>query len=48
MNKPELLHWLQEEHQQWEAFLDQIGPARMEQAGVNGTWSMKDIVKASP
>ena len=44
MQKSELLHWLQEEYQQWEAFLDQIGPARMEQPGVNGDWSIKDIV----
>ena len=44
MNKSELLNWLQEEYQQWEAFLDQIGPARMEQPGVTGDWSMKDIV----
>jgi hypothetical protein len=44
MNKSELLNWLQGEHQQWEKFLDQIGPARMEKSGVNGDWSMKDIV----
>jgi hypothetical protein len=44
MKKSELLNWLQEEYQQWEAFLDQIGPARMDQPGVNGDWSMKDIV----
>ena len=44
MKKLELLDWLQEEYRQWEAFLDQIGPARMEQPGVNGDWSMKDIV----
>ena len=44
MNKSELLNWLQEEYQQWEALLDQIGPARMDQPGVNGDWSMKDIV----
>lgn len=44
MKKAELLDWLQEEYRQWEAFLDQIGPARMEQPGVNGDWSMKDIV----
>jgi hypothetical protein len=44
MTKSELLHWLKEEYQQWETFLDQIGPARMEQPGVNGDWSMKDIV----
>jgi hypothetical protein len=44
MKKSELLNWLQEEYQQWEAFLDQIGLARMDQPGVNGDWSMKDIV----
>ena len=44
MKKSELLNWLREEYQQWEAFLDQIGPARMEQPGVNGDWSIKDIV----
>jgi len=44
MKKSELLNWLQEEYQQWEAFLDQIGPARMDQSGVTGHWSIKDIV----
>jgi hypothetical protein len=44
MKKSELLDWLQEEYQQWEAFLDQIEPARMDQPGVNSDWSMKDIV----
>ncbi len=44
MNQPELLSWLRQEQQQWEALLERIGPARMEQPGVNGDWSMKDIV----
>jgi hypothetical protein len=44
MKKSELLNWLQEEYQQWEVFLDQIGPARMDQPGVTGDWFMKDIV----
>jgi hypothetical protein len=44
MKKSEILDWLRQENQQWEAFLDQIGPARMDQPGVNGDWSMKDIV----
>jgi hypothetical protein len=44
MKKSELLNWLREEYQQWEAFLDQIGPALLEQPGVNGDWSMKDMV----
>ena len=44
MNKSEYLQWLQAEHQQWQALLDQIGPGRMEQPGVAGDWSMKDVV----
>jgi hypothetical protein len=44
MKKAELQEWLQGEYRQWEAFLDQIGPARMEQPGVNGQWSFKDLV----
>ena len=43
MKKSELLHWLQEEYQRWEALLDEIGSTRMEQPGVNGDWSMKDV-----
>jgi hypothetical protein len=44
MQKSDLLKWLREANQQWEALLDQIGEARMDQPGVNGDWSMKDIV----
>jgi hypothetical protein len=44
MNKSELLNWLQQEIQHWEAFLARIGPERMQQPGVNGDWSMKDLV----
>ena len=44
MKKSELLDWLRGEYHQWEAFLDQIGLARMDQPGVNGDWSMKDVV----
>ena len=44
MKKSELLNWLQEEYQGWEAFLAQIGEAHMEQSGVAGDWSMKDMV----
>ena len=43
-NKAELLSGLQEEYQHWLALLDQIGPARMDQPGVAGHWSIKDIV----
>jgi len=44
MNKSELLNGLQKEYQQWEVLLDQIGPARMDQPGVAGPWSIKDII----
>ena len=44
MNKSELLTWLREEYQRWEALLEQIDPARMDQPGVNGQWSFKDLV----
>ena len=44
MKKSDLLNWLQDEYRQWEAILAQIGPARLEQPGVNGAWSMKDLV----
>ncbi len=44
MQKLELLNWLQKEYLQWEALLDEIGQSRMDQPGVNGDWSMKDIV----
>jgi hypothetical protein len=44
MKKSELLNWLREENQEWEALLDQIDSTRMDQSGVAGHWSMKDIV----
>ena len=44
MKKSELLDRLQEKYRQWETFLEEIDPARMEQPGVNGDWSMRDIV----
>lgn len=44
MNKSELLYWLQEEYEQWEAFFNQIDPVRMDQPGVAGHWSIKDII----
>lgn len=44
MNKSDLLNWLKEEYRQWEALLAQIGPERMDQSGVSGYWSIKDII----
>ncbi len=44
MKKSELLLWLQEEYSKWETFLRGIDAERMKQPGVNGDWSMKDVV----
>lgn len=44
VEKSELLNWLRQENEQWEAFLGGIDPTRMEEPGVCGHWSMKDIV----
>ncbi|MCB0126552.1 MAG: DinB family protein, partial [Caldilineaceae bacterium] len=44
MTKSDMLQWLEEAQQEWQALLDEVGLARMEQPGVNGAWSMKDIV----
>jgi hypothetical protein len=44
MTKSELLNWLQEEYQRWERLLEPIGPDRIDQPGINGYWSLKDIV----
>jgi hypothetical protein len=44
MSKAELLRDLDEEYKQWEALLAEIGGQRMEQPGVAGHWSVKDIV----
>ena len=44
MKKAELLSWLRQEQQRWEALLEIIGEARMDQPGVNGRWSIKDVV----
>ena len=53
MKKSELLHWLQEEKQQWEALLAQIGGARMDQAGVAAhltSWTQWQVarIQAAP
>jgi len=44
MKKSDLLNWLQEQYREWELFLDQIGPAHMDQPGVTSDWSVKDVV----
>lgn len=44
MDKTRLLADLKDENEQWEALLAQIGEARMDEAGVTESWSIKDIV----
>jgi hypothetical protein len=44
MNKSELLAGLQEEYRNWLALLDQVGLDYMDQPGVAGHWSIKDII----
>ena len=44
MDIAELQNWVHESYAKWEAFLDQFGVARMDEPGVAGHWSMKDII----
>jgi hypothetical protein len=44
MTKAEFIQALRERYEQWEGLLDEIGLARMERPGVNGAWTMKDLV----
>jgi hypothetical protein len=44
MDKADFIDGLQEEYKGWQALLDQIGLERMDQPGVAGGWSIKDIV----
>ena len=44
MDKSELQNWLHKSYEEWEAFLDQVGTARMDEPGVAGHWSIKDII----
>lgn len=44
MNKETFLEILQTTRAQWEALLKEIDEARMTQPGVEGEWSIKDII----
>ncbi len=44
MSKAELIKDLEEQNKQWEALLARIGEGRMDDPGVAGHWSIKDIV----
>ena len=43
MQKSELVTWLQDQIRQWNSFLDEFGRDRLEQPGVTGPWSVKDV-----
>ena len=44
MNKAEYIDWLQHSHADFRATLDQVPADRWEEAGVAGSWSMKDVL----
>src|SRR5512146_1291769 len=44
MSKAEFLRDLDEENRQWESLLNSFDETRMEQPGVAGHWSVKDVV----
>lgn len=44
MDKTTFLEQLRSTRAEWEALLDEVGEARMAEAGANGKWSVKDVV----
>ena len=44
MNKTELIMWLQSEQREWLSLLGQIDESSLEKPGVNGNWSIKDLI----
>jgi hypothetical protein len=44
MSKSELMIWLHDRYEEWQKLLDQIGTRRMDEPGVSGDRSVKDIV----
>jgi len=44
MRRADLLAELNSEQEAWEGLLDQIGVDRMEEPGVAGSWSIKDVI----
>jgi hypothetical protein len=42
--KAEVLHELETEHARWVAILEEVGPARMTPPGVEGDWTVKDVI----
>ena len=44
MRRAELVQQMNSEQEAWEGLLGQIGEDRMEEPGVAGSWSIKDVV----
>lgn len=44
MDKAELLNLVRTERANWEAALSEVGEGRMTEPGVDGDWSVKDII----
>jgi hypothetical protein len=44
LDKADLVDWLKKKHQEWEALIQEIEPAQMEESGVIGFWSLKDVI----
>lgn len=44
MNKQELVDRIEQSHSEWQSLLTEVGEAHMEQPGVTGDWSVKDII----
>ena len=44
MRRADLLAELNSEYEAWEGLLAQIGEDRMEEPGVAGSWSIKDVI----
>ena len=46
MNKTDFMNHVQIARAEWDARLDQVGPAHMTEAGVSGEWRVQDIIRA--
>jgi hypothetical protein len=44
MNKTELLAWLNAQHAEFRAVVDPLSPARWNETGMAGFWTMKDVL----
>lgn len=44
MNKQELLSKIEAAHSEWQSFLGQVDQARLDEPGVTGDWSVKDLL----